>query len=97
MAKETSNDPSGEPVATSPLEREGPPASGETSTAPEAGATAPVSQEDESTPGATGTAAGGTPVADRGEPIETRKRFGLFKRKPKAARSRRSKILAQIA
>lgn len=97
MAKETSNDPSGEPVATSPLEREGPPASGDTSTAPEAGATAPVSPEDESTPGATGTAAGGTPVADRGEPIETRKRFGLFKRKPKAARSRRSKILAQIA
>ena len=74
-------------------------------TAPETGETTTVAPADGGTPDppadggttAPDTAPGGTPVANRGEPIETRKRFGLFKRKPRAPKSRRSKILGQIA
>lgn len=81
---ESTKNANGEPVATAPLEREGPPASGET----------PVADGDATS---TTTPASGAPTASRGEPIEPKKRFGLFRRKEKPARSRRARILSQIA
>lgn len=92
---EKDNDRASEPVATAPLERVDPAVDGGTQTA------APQTATTGSTGGNAETAvskpASGAPVANRGEPMESKKRFGLFKRKPKPPRSRRARILSQIA
>ena len=92
----------GDPVATAPLERKGPPAEGETPVSPAAETTT-------ASPGApgrevtsTGPDAGTTrtpAVADRGEPTERKKkRFGIFpRRRDKPPKSRRARVLSQIA
>jgi signal peptidase I len=100
MAEKDESKP-GDPVATAPLERTGPPADGETPASPAAEtATTTPSDASEREVTSTGPEVGktGPPVADHGDPMERKKkRFGIFPRRDKPPKSRRSRIISQIA
>ncbi|MDQ4095148.1 MAG: signal peptidase I, partial [Actinomycetota bacterium] len=89
---------SGEPIATSPLTRVDPPGEksgdGDGERAAEAPAASASGAETKSEPARPREAPESKPVT---EPPPQKKRFGLFKRKEKPARSRGRRILSQIA